>query len=44
MAYQIGDEIGLASDLLYWGRDIEEITKDLSSDELKELENQLKRL
>jgi len=44
LGYQIGDEIGLASDLLYWGRDIEEITKELSSDELKELENQLNRL
>lgn len=44
LGYQIEDEIGLASDLLYWGRDIEEITKELSSDELKELENQLNRL
>ncbi len=42
LASQLGDEVNLASDLLYQDSDIDEVTGELSPGELMELETQLK--
>ncbi len=43
LACQLGEEADYACDLIYQGLDIEEATGELSSDELLELEMQLRR-